>query len=141
MTPLSANRKITLNFTDFLDILLTYKGVVPVKEELGQLIAAIDNTEELTHVEFPSKENNLDVTHVYRIREWRDDLLRWEQTKKRDEAQRKIWNLRRENIERLSKAIVKMTSLDEDMAINLASRIVDKNNQSAANKFEIVLDV
>lgn len=129
---------ITINFYFFIETLIAHKEKSVIDSTLAALIKETDPEETLVHVEPYDHDPNLFA--VWRIKEWRASVIRYEQVKEREERERQANYILKEKTRRLTAAILKGMPMDNSLANMMASSIIATNNKAFASVYGIDLD-
>jgi hypothetical protein len=134
---------ITLPLKDYVDDLLgsLEHGIdkKSVKQSTALVVAEKDKTERLVHVQFNDLQTDEPLTRpvIWRINDWKSHFLKHERDKAESAKRRREANLRDENTERLIKAMMKATGLqDKELFRGLARKIAVAKNVEGAKKFK-----
>jgi hypothetical protein len=143
--PSPEKKKITVEFSEFLSILIGSFDRASVKQNIAELIAAIDKDENFCHVQFTDFDSTekLERPIVWWIREWKTCYRKYLIDKERAQKARKEANLLTENTNRLVKAMAAKAGIVEDTDIlfrKLALKIAKIQADKAAEQFNVKLD-
>lgn len=134
---INSTLKITINFTDYLEMLWHHRDKANITRDTATIIQSIDPNEIFCHVEWPEdNEHRCTIPAVWRKRDWETDIVKYRADKKKSEEFQAMFNERGEIIKELTQALM-TKGLPEPIAYNTATTIYDSNNTTLASAFGI----
>lgn len=137
---------ITLPLSDYLnDLLGTLENGVPRKavSMMKALLIDAKDKERRVHVQFESFDGNkLEYPVVWRLREWKSSYGKYQADKKRQARERLEANLTTENTDKLVKAMMQSSGLNDPAIFrSLARKVAARKEQIAADLFKVKIEL
>lgn len=137
----SEDKTITLPISRFIEYLVgSADKRYHVHADDATVLALKDSAEVFAHVEFPDKDNTLDMPCVWRAKEWKVDAEKRARDKANAAKERLAANIFHENIDRVSKRLVQLTGLDIERVRVTAIAMVKRGNREELAKMGITLE-
>lgn len=137
-------KPITIPLGKLIDEMMGGVTDAPVKiqcNDLALLLSALDDKEELYHIEFPNPENKWTSPGIWRIDAWRHSYKRACQNKETSILSRHVYVLRAEIKKRLAESMAHfMGEMDPDELNVQTHKLVYKNNWAAIEMFSVNCD-
>lgn len=133
-------KKITLNFTRFLDYVLRDREKVVIHHEEAVQVTLIDKDESLVHVQWDEKGKPLATPILWRIADWRTEETRQKQLKRISELSRSGVSKIHSNIQKVIELLHKQTKLPKESLTEVAKVIILNKNADTEYLKKIGID-
>lgn len=137
-------KPITIPLGKLIDEMMGGVTDAPVKiqcNDLALLLSALDDREELYHIEFPNPENKWTSSGLWKIDAWRHSYRRACQSRETSILSRHVYVLRAEIKKRLAKSISHWMGEVDEETLNLQThKLVYKNNWTAIELYGVNCD-
>lgn len=122
---------LEVELKDYVGLSLGYRGFFAANEEVGKIVAAGDEKEEVCHVEFQDNK----IATIWNINEWKTEYKRLLTVRKESERNRQERFRRGEEIDILTAKMAEKLKLPHAATRLMAEQIVSTNNRVAAQTF------
>ena len=140
MSKQKSDSSLTLDLSEFIDILLREDFSYPVSHKQGEILEALSKDMLLIHVQWTTFEGSkLPRPVVWRYKYWTDSSERWQKQKEESERRRIEKFIFDSNVKLVTKACVRFLNFDEQVAINTALTLVKQNRTGALNYLKVKL--
>jgi hypothetical protein len=134
---------ITLPLREYIDTLIGFKEASHVSMDTARRIHDADPNEECVHLQFLLSNTDKPVPNtmrvwtelpkdtivrVWHIKDWKRSSERYEKQKQEAEHSRKEWEVRKNNLELISKILSDFTGLGTEFTVPQAERLLSAPN-------------